>query len=162
MTKIVLHNRLYALKSDIYDLDEDMYDAAVVFVKSGYNALSADLHFKEDKLAQSKIGYVVFTDSRMKKPFYQPFIPYLRSFPSQQQAEEYIRKMVHISLDSALRCGNRIAFHGVQIHGMDVRRNEVVTVEAIKIWLSHNPNAMVTIVDCCGSFGKYMDLPDIK
>lgn len=148
--------RLRTIKGDIYNLDERQYDAAVVFVKQGFNTLSADLSIKEGELEKSKIGYLIFTNSPQRKPYFIPHKAYLRDFASQEEAEDYIREMVNYSLDLALRGGNRIAFHGVQIHGMDEGHNEEVTVKAVKEWLERNPDATVTLVDRFQSFFKFM------
>lgn len=152
-----LHNRLRAVQGDIYDLDEAEYNAAVVFVKWGYNCLSADLIRNEERIAQSRIAYLVYSDSRMRMRYSHSFRPYLPMFRSQEDAEGYIRSMVHHSLDYAQRAGNRIAFHGVQIHGMDEVHNEKVTIEAVKEWLDRNQKASVTLVDKFGSFNRHFN-----
>lgn len=85
------------------------------------------------------------------------FRPYLHMFRSQEDAERYIRSMVHHSLDYAQRAGKRIAFHGVKIHGMDEVHNEKVTIEAVNEWLERNLKALVTLVDKFGSFNRYLN-----
>lgn len=126
-----LHNRLLAVKGDIYDLADAEYATAVVFVRWGYNCLSGDLMRNEERITQSRIAYLVYSDSRIRMRYSHSFRPYLHMFRSQEDAEGYIRSMVHHSLDYAQRAGNRIAFHGVQIYRMDEVHNEKVTIEVV-------------------------------
>ena len=64
--------------------------------------------------------------------------------------------MISESLDFALKCGNRIAFHGLQIHGWDEEKNEKLSVSVVRGWLDEHPLASVTMVDIRGCFGKYL------
>lgn len=149
------NNRLRAVKGDIFDLDEDEYDVAVAFVRHGYNGLSCGLHTNYNHIKESRIAYLIYTNSGNRlHPYFRPM---LRLFPSQEAAEKHIRYKVMESLDLAVACGNRIAFHGVQIKGMEVRHNEIVTIETVKEWLSYNPEASVTLVDLYGGFNRHLD-----
>lgn len=127
---------------------------AVVFVKWGCNGLSADSMFKEEKTAQSRIAYLVYADSSICMQYSHSFRPFLHMCRSQEDAEGYIRSMVHHSLDYAQRAGKRIAFHGFKIHGMDEGHNEKFTIEAVNEWLERNLRASVTLVEKFESFNR--------
>ena len=148
--------RLTAIKGDIFDLNESQFDAAVVFVKGGFNGLDGTLMFSREKLETSKIGYVVYRGNGRCDSRYRPYKALLRDFTNDQEVVDYIKRMIPESLDFALRCGNRIAFHGLQIHGWDVPKSEKLSVNVVREWLDEHPQARVTMVDFRGCFNKYL------
>lgn len=148
--------RLTALRGDIFSLDESKYDAAVAFVHGGYNGFDCMLADSREKIAQSKIGYVIYRDYVHRGQPYRPFIADYRRFRNEQEAVDYVKKMIPEALDFALECGNRIAFHGLQIHGWDEETNEKLSVSVVRDWLDEHQQASVTMVDIRGCFGKYL------
>ena len=146
--------RLSARKADIYEIEPFFYDAAVVFCPSGYTGLSAGLHFKSEKIAESKIGYIIYVD----KP--HPWLPYYKGwenmFSSQEEIANYIHKMVFKTLDVAYNdIGHRIAFCGIWIRYMDKPTNETLTAKAVSEWLDLHPDAYVTLIDKTDCFNRH-------
>ena len=148
--------RLRALNGDIFDLDESKYDAAIAFVHGGSNNLNYLLRVNNELIAKSKIKYVIYHDSVHRDLPYRQFISDFRRFANEQVIVDYIKKMIPESLDFALKFGNCIAFHGLQIHGWNEEKNEKLTVSVVRDWLDKHPEVTVTMVDINGCFGKYV------
>lgn len=148
--------RLRALNGDIFALDESKYDAAIAFVRGGSNDLNYLLRVNNESIAKSKIKYVIYHDSVHRDLPYRQFIADFRRFANEQVIVDYIKKMIPESLDFALKFGNCIAFHGLQIHGWNEEKNEKLTVSVVRDWLDKHPEVTVTMVDINGCFGKYV------
>lgn len=157
------NSRLKAIQGDAYDLDENLYDAAVIFSACGYTGHTVGLHQNGKKIETSKIAYLILLDN---KSSLRPGLPYYKGwqdqFTSEKEIEEYIHEMVFQTLDAVSKVGKRIAFCGIWIRYMDKRRNETMTAKAISDWLDVNPQAAVTLIDRTDCFNRHQILDSEK
>jgi len=146
-----------SIQGDIYKLNPNEFDAAIVFVKGGFNGLD-QVKFDDVKkaLGSSSIGYLIYRDGGGYHPEFLKHKAYLTSFKHEEDALCYIREKVNESLNLVASHAKRIAFHGIQIYGLDTDLNTRVTVDAVKEWLSTHEDTTVTFVDLRDSFAKYI------
>lgn len=158
------NKRLKAVKGNVYELDENLYDAAVVFHNGGYSGHSVYFDRAKDKIALSRIGYIIYMD-RSNDFNFPLFIGWIDGFTS-YGVTKYINKMVNQTLDDAYTLGKRIAFCGIWIRKMDKRTNELITARAVSRWLDRHEDAHVTLIDNTDCFNRHHILeipwPDTK
>ena len=157
------NSRLNAIQGDAYNLDENLYDAAVVFSACGYTGHTVGLHQNGKKIETSKIAYLILLDNKL---FVEPGMPFYKGrqdqFTSEKEIEEYIHEMVFQTLDAVSKVGKRIAFCGIWIRYMDKKKNEIITAKAISDWLDINPEARVTLIDKTDCFNRHHILESIQ
>lgn len=140
------NTRLKIEKGDIFKIDEDLFDSAIVFVAGGFTGIHTDFRENFENLKNSRIAYLIYSDS-INSPIAKFYKSRAELFESEVEIINYIDNEIKKALNNALSIGNRIAISGIWIRGLDQIKNEKWMVQALSDWLDSYPDAEVTLID---------------
>lgn len=140
------NSRLKIENGDIFKLDENVFDSAIVYVAGGFTGINTDFRENFEKLKNSRIAYLIYSD-RLNSPISKFYKSRGELFESEDEIINYIDNEVKEALDTALSIGNRIAISGMWIRGIDQVKNEKWMMKSLSSWLDSHQEAKVTLID---------------